>query len=201
MNYELFQSINQLAGHHPLLDELMVFATQNALLIYAVLLIAMWVFGKENHKHTVVFATMTGALSLFLNFVIGLIYFEPRPFVTHNVHLLLSHAADASFPSDHTTGAFALSLAVLLRHRKIGFGMVLLALLTGISRVYVGHHYPVDVLGSIVVATVVSIFIYKISPFLQSIPRMVIHIYNKIPLVPKNGQSEKNINPLKRKAK
>ncbi|MFE0507234.1 undecaprenyl-diphosphatase [Peribacillus butanolivorans] len=191
MNYELFKAINQFAGHQPLLDQLMVFATQKALLIYAIWLIVMWIFGKENYKYTVVFAAMTGALGIFINFVIGLIYFEPRPFVTHNVHLLITHAADASFPSDHTTGAFALSLAVFLRHRKIGFGMVLLALLTGISRVYVGHHYPVDVIGSIVVAIVVSILIYKISPLLQSIPRIFIHIYNQIPLVPKNGEIKK----------
>ncbi|MFE4897941.1 phosphatase PAP2 family protein [Peribacillus butanolivorans] len=52
--------------------------------------------------------------------------------------------------------AFSLALAVLLRHRKIGLGMLLLANLTGISRVYVGHHYPFDVLGSVIVGMLVS---------------------------------------------
>ncbi|MDQ0199035.1 undecaprenyl-diphosphatase [Neobacillus ginsengisoli] len=189
MNYKLFQAINQNAGHHPFLDGLMVFVTQNALIVYAIVLLLMWFVGKEKYKYTVVFAAITGALGLFINLVIGHIYYEPRPFVTHKVHLLIQHAKDASFPSDHTTGAFSLALAVLLRHRKIGFGMLLFAILTGISRVYVGHHYPFDVLGSIVVGLLVSTIVYNARSLLQPIPRTIINIYNQIPLVPKNGQS------------
>lgn len=187
MNYKLFQEINQFAGHHPFLDEFMSFVSEKALIIYALALLVMWFFGKEKYKNTVVFAAITGFLGLFINFTIAHIYFEPRPFVAHKVHLLVYHAADASFPSDHTTGAFSLALAVLYRHRKIGTGMVLFALLTGISRIYVGHHYPFDVLGSIAVSLIISAFIYKFSPLLQPIPRAIISIYNKIPLVPKNA--------------
>ena len=105
-----------MAGHHPFLDGLMVGVTNNALLIYAVVLVLIWVFGKDQYKQTVVYATVTGVLGLLINFVIGHIYFESRPFVTHKVNLLLTHAADASFPSDHTTGAFALAVAVLFVH-------------------------------------------------------------------------------------
>lgn len=194
MNYELFKAINQLAGHHPFSDGLMVFVTQKALIIYAVVLLLMWLFGKENYKYTVVYAAITGVLGLFINFVIGHIYFEPRPFVTHKVHLLITHAADASFPSDHTTGAFSLALAVLFRHRKIGFGMLLFAFLTGFSRIYVGHHYPFDVLGSMVVGLLISTLIYKISSILEPFPRTIVSIYNRIPFVPKNGRGENKVN-------
>ncbi|GAB6458775.1 undecaprenyl-diphosphate phosphatase BcrC [Bacillus cereus] len=190
MNYKLFQDINQMAGHHPFLDGFMVFVTQKALIIYALTLLAMWFFGKEKYKQSVCFAAFTSVLALCISFVIGQIYFEARPFVSHNVNLLISHAADASFPSDHTTGAFSLAFAILFRHRKIGTGMLLLAILTGFSRVYVGHHYPFDVLGGIIVGLVSSTFIYKISPFLQPIANVIIRIYNKIPFVPKNNKSE-----------
>ncbi|MBT2655841.1 undecaprenyl-diphosphatase [Bacillus sp. ISL-18] len=181
MNYQWFQSINQFAGNHPFVDQLMMFSTEKAVFIYAVVLAMMWIFGKERDRFTVFLAAITGAFGLFINFVIGHIYFEPRPFVTHNVHLLLSHAANASFPSDHTTGAFALSIIIFLRQRKIGTGMIFLAFLTGISRVYVGHHYPLDIFGSIGVAIIVTILIYKADKFLKMFFTLILSIYNKIP--------------------
>jgi undecaprenyl-diphosphatase len=187
MNYTLFKLINQLAGHHPFLDGLMTCVTNYALIIYAIVLLLIWMVGKEHYKKTVVYAAITGALGLLLNFIIGHIYFEPRPFVTHPVHLLVAHAADASFPSDHTTGAFALSLAVLFVHRKIGIGMLLFACLTGFSRIYVGHHYPFDIAGSIVVSLAVSIMVYQLNSFLEPFANAVIHLYNRIPLVPKTA--------------
>jgi undecaprenyl-diphosphatase len=189
MNYQLFKAINQLAGHHPIIDKVMIFTTQYALIVFALILLLMWFFGKEQYKYSVVYAAITGGLGLFINFVIGHIYYEPRPFVTHTVHLLIQHAKDSSFPSDHTTGAFSLALAVLLRHRKIGLGMLVFAILTGISRVYVGHHYPFDVLGSIIVGIVVSSLVYKCSSLLNPIPRTIVNIYNQLPLVPKDHKS------------
>jgi undecaprenyl-diphosphatase len=188
MNYQLFQAINQHAGHQPFLDGLMVFVTHYALVLYALVLLLVWVVGKEQFKYTVVYAVITGGIGLFINVILGHIYYEPRPFVTHHVHLLIQHAKDSAFPSDHTTGAFSLALAVLYRHRKIGLGMLLLAILTGISRVYVGHHYPFDVLASIVVSLITSTLIYKFRSVFEPIGTLIINIYNKIPLVPKNEQ-------------
>jgi undecaprenyl-diphosphatase len=194
MNYTLFKAVNQLAGHHPILDGIMTFVSQRALIIYALVLLVMWFVGKEKNKYTVVYAVITGALGLIINFVIGHIYYEPRPFVTHKVHMLLPHAADASFPSDHTTGAFSLAIAVLFRHRKIGVGMLLFAVLTGFSRIYVGHHYPFDVLGSIVVGLIASMIVAFARPITEPIARIIIKIYNQIPLVPKNSPSENKLN-------
>ena len=190
MNYNIFKSINQLAGHHPFLDGLMAGVTNYALIVYAIVLLLIWFFGKNQYKKTVVYAAITGVLALLINFVIGHIYFEARPFVAHKVNLLVDHAADASFPSDHTTGAFALALAVLFVHRKIGIGMLLFAFITGFSRIYVGHHYPFDIIGSIVVSLVISTIIYKLSPFLEPIANAIIHLYNRIPFVPKTTESE-----------
>lgn len=190
MNYTLFKAINQYAGHHPFLDGLMVFVTKEALAIFALVLLLMWFFGKEKYKYTVVFAAITGVLGLFINFILGHIYFEPRPFVTHHVHLLIQHAKDSSFPSDHSTGTFSLAFAVLWRkNRKIGFGLLVIAILTGISRVYVGHHYPFDVLASILVALISSRLVYSFSSVFRPIARLIISIYNQIPLVPKTEQS------------
>jgi len=190
VNYEIFQAINQNAGHQPLLDGLMVFFTQFAFPFFALVLLFMWFLGKERDKYTVVFAAITAVIGLVINFVLGHIFYENRPFVTHHVNLLVQHAKDSSFPSDHATGTFSIALAIIWRkHRKIGIGMLLFAICTGISRVYVGNHYPFDVLASIIVALVASGLVFALQSVIAPMARAVITLYNLIPLVPKNEQS------------
>ncbi|MEK5173934.1 undecaprenyl-diphosphatase [Heyndrickxia sp. FSL W8-0496] len=196
MNYNIFKSINQFAGYHPFLDGLMAGVSKYALMVYAIVLLLIWFFGKDHYKKTVVYATITGVLGLMINFIIGHIYSEPRPFVTHKVHLLLDHAADSSFPSDHATGAFSLALAVLFVHRKIGVSMLLFAILTGFSRIYVGHHYPFDILGSFIVSLAISLIVFKLKPFLEPIANAIIHIYNQILLLPKTSENESSTKSL-----
>jgi undecaprenyl-diphosphatase len=189
MNYAIFQAINQNAGHQPFLDGLMVFFTQFAFPFFALVLLLMWVLGKEKEKYTVVNAAITAVIALVINVILGHIFYENRPFVTHHVNLLVQHAKDSSFPSDHATGTFSIALAILWRkHRKIGIGMLLFAICTGISRVYVGNHYPFDVLTSIIISLIVSGLVFASQSLFAPVGRAIITIYNRIPLVPKNEQ-------------
>ena len=83
---------------------------------------------------------------------------RPRPF---NVNLelvtLIKHPSSFSFPSGHTSGS--LTAAFVLYHlmpKKIGVPAVVLATMIAFSRMYVGVHYPTDVLGGVVVAMIAS---------------------------------------------
>ena len=186
MNYELLKSINGLAGQVGWIDDVMKFATNYAVHVFAVVLLLMWFFGKEQMKKTVVYSAISGAVGILVNVLISKIYFEARPFVTHDdIHVLVDHAADASFPSDHTTGAIALAFAIALRHKKLGVIMMLFALLTGFSRIYVGNHYPGDVLAGIIVGILVAWIISKMKWLVNPIANFIISIYNAIPLLPK----------------
>ncbi|WCK52548.1 undecaprenyl-diphosphatase [Aneurinibacillus sp. Ricciae_BoGa-3] len=180
MNYSLFHAINQMAGHHPIIDGIMKFFTNYALVLFAVLLVVMWVTGNERNKRTVLYAGLSGILALVINVIISQIYKEPRPFVTHHVNLLLPHAADSGFPSDHTSGAFGIAIAMLMRNTRMGRWMIAIAIVTGFSRIYVGHHYPGDVLGSIVVACISSFLILRFKQLLEPLVQAVISIYHKI---------------------
>ncbi|MCY9375290.1 undecaprenyl-diphosphate phosphatase BcrC [Bacillus sp. T17B1] len=180
MNYEIFKAIHGLSHHNSVLDSIMVFITEYAIVAYALILLAIWLFGNTQSRKNVLYAGLTGIAGLVINFLITQVYFEPRPFVAHTVHTLIPHDADASFPSDHTTGALAISIAMLFRNRKIGWPLVIFGLLTGFSRIWVGHHYPVDVLGSLVVSIIIGFLFFRFSDLLRPFVDLIVRIYETI---------------------
>ncbi|WP_353856664.1 undecaprenyl-diphosphatase [Bacillus sp. Bos-x628] len=180
MNYELFKVIHGMAHHSKFLDQTMIFITKKAILVYALLLLICWFFGNHNFKKHVFFSGVTGIMALIVNFSITLFYYVERPFVAHKVDILIPHSADASFPSDHTTGALALSLAIRSRNKKIGNLLLIFGLLTGFSRIWVGHHYPFDILASFIVSIVVVFMMNKLRKFFDSPIDRIVTFYETI---------------------
>lgn len=191
VNYELFKAINGLSHHSAILDSIMVFITEYAIYAYALFLLAMWLFGSTKGRQNALYAGFTGVAALIINYLITKVYVEQRPFVEHTVHTLIPHAADASFPSDHTTGALAISIAILFRNKKLGWPLVIFGLLTGFSRIWVGHHYPIDVLGSIIVSLIVGFLLFRFSNVLRPIVDLIVRIYESI--VHKSKSTNHNI--------
>ncbi|OIK08805.1 undecaprenyl-diphosphatase [Bacillus sp. MUM 116] len=191
MNYNLFKSIHNLSGHNHTLDNFMVFITNDAIYIFALALIALWLFGGKSMKRAVLYAGGTGLLGLVMNVLIAKVHYEPRPFVTHHFIPLIPHSNDPSFPSDHSTGSFAIAIAMWLRNKKIGIPMFILAILTGFSRIWAGLHYPLDVLASLIVAIIVSLVTYKLSGLLDPIVNVVITVFDSI-FKRKSGKHEKS---------
>jgi undecaprenyl-diphosphatase len=92
-------------------------------------------------------------VALLVNGVLGQLWYHPRPFADHPKHtlLLVHHGADNSFPSDHASVAFAIAFAVLIFHRRLGILLLVVAVGVGLDRIFVGVHYPIDVLTSVFV--------------------------------------------------
>ena len=78
---------------------------------------------------------------------------RPRPFhVNPELMTLIKHPSSFSFPSGHTSGSFTAALVLFhLMPKKIGVPAVVLATMIGFSRMYIGVHYPTDILGGILV--------------------------------------------------
>ena len=93
------------------------------------------------------------ALALLGKVVLGQLWYHSRPFVghPHQTLLLVRHAADNSFPSDHASVAFAIAFAVMAVYRRFGLALLLVAGGIAIDRIFVGVHYPVDVAASLLV--------------------------------------------------
>lgn len=187
-NYRLFVEVNRHAGHIPWLDAIMIFCANGLIFFWPLILLLLWGRprflrsrplrpGEEEIITTcrALVLWSIGACLLAIAFNLGIehVIFEPRPFVTHVVHLLVAHPADDSFPSDHTAVSFALagmmlftlpSLLVTAWQQRVvlqqsqGWKRLLLPLLLmglallmacsiGFARVFVGVHYPDDILG------------------------------------------------------
>src|SRR4029079_4995939 len=86
----------------------------------------------------------------------GSLWHHDRPFVDHPraTVLLVHHVADNSFPSDHTTVAFAAACAFLVFYCRLGALLVLGAVGVAFARMLVGVHYPVDVAASAAIGAV-----------------------------------------------
>ena len=78
------------------------------------------------------------------------------------VGILIPSKMDSSFLSKHTLLAFAVSTSIFLHKRILGSVMLGLTLLTGFSRIWLGHHYPSDIAGSAVLGSFTSAIIHKL---------------------------------------
>lgn len=90
---------------------------------------------------------------------IGALLPHERPFVAGVGYTFLPHAPDSSFPSDHGTAIFTFALAFLFWHR-VWSGVLLMIVAAGIawSRVYLGVHWPLDMVGGFLLGMVGCLF-------------------------------------------
>lgn len=99
-------------------------------------------------------ALTTIALCIAVETTIGWVHPYPRPFAAGFGPAWVHHAANNAFPSTHVSIAMVLTLVLGLHgERAAAFGSLALALLMGWARIYVGIHWPADVLGAALLAT------------------------------------------------
>jgi len=152
MDYQLEQLINGLAGHLPLVDKLMVALASWSEVAFIAVVACCFIIGllrgRRAERDQAILALLAAGLALLANQSLGQIWDRPRPFAAHpaQVHLLLPHVADSSFPSDHAAAAFAIAVVLTAVHRRPGVVLLIVAGLIGFARIYVGDHYPLDVL-------------------------------------------------------
>ncbi len=88
-----------------------------------------------------------------------------RPYdAVEGLAALIGKQADYSFPSGHAGCSFAAGVTIFLTcPKKIGIPALILAFVISFSRLYVGVHYPSDVLGGIISGTLIAFFVRSVS--------------------------------------
>ncbi|MGG2015140.1 undecaprenyl-diphosphatase [Bacillus sp. S10(2024)] len=185
MNYTIFHWINNLAGSFALLDKVMIFITNSAPYVAIILMLSLWFSNGQKEtairkQYTVLYTTLSVCTALLLNVLIHALYYHPRPFVTYHVHKLVPHATDSSFVSDHAVLVFSIAFTMILRGEVWKNIAVLWAILVGISRIYVGVHYPADIIGGAVLSFVTSALVVKYTNKVEPLIRLMFQIYAKI---------------------
>ncbi len=161
MDLALFHVINGLAGKNHITDELMAFCAVYMPWVFIALLVGLWFTRKPISQGTVLITAAATSIALAIGQAIGWTMQRPRPYVHHAAILLVGRTSDFSFPSDHATFAFSIVWPVLAQHRKMGFLMLAMAIWLCFARVFVGAHYPGDVLGGAVLGSVVSLSVLR----------------------------------------
>lgn len=150
LNSEIFFQIYNLSGHNYFIDRLMIFGAEY--LIYLAFLAVVFLFLKEGRERKILFSIIISLIfSQVIIWLIRIFYFEPRPFVTYPITPLIKHIADAAFPSGHTTMMSVIAFSYYFNKSKFSSLFIVAMLWVGFARIYVGVHYPLDILAGIVV--------------------------------------------------
>ncbi|MFT4020567.1 MAG: undecaprenyl-diphosphatase [Acinetobacter sp.] len=159
LNIQLFEAINAKQHASPFSIEFAIFIANDVLYILLLLLLFLWCYGDLELKERAMKAALFTTISLIIGFIISLFYDHPRPFVMDVGRTLIQHAPNASFPSDHMLIFSTIALSYLFSQRKMaGFILLGLAFAVAWSRIYLGVHFPFDMIGAFVVAFLVNLF-------------------------------------------
>ncbi|MCK5818691.1 MAG: undecaprenyl-diphosphatase [Psychromonas sp.] len=161
-NVATFLFINQYAGKNILLDNLLITAAKVMPYVFILVLVYLWFNAKLDTKKSCFNAGLSVLLGMLSSYTIAIFYYHPRPFVEHLGTLLIKHAPNTSFPSDHATFIFCIAVMLLFNKTIRGTASLLcvLAFIGGFSRVFCGVHFPLDILGAILVAIFSSLVVF-----------------------------------------
>ena len=146
----LFEAIHSVVGTFQILDVAAIFFAE----YFPYLLVIVFVFFLflERNWKVRFYAFALAALSTILARgivaeVIRFFYFRPRPPAVFSIEPLIHLPSSASFPSGHAVFFFALATSVFFMNRRWGIWFFIAAFVMGVARVFVGVHWPLDILG------------------------------------------------------
>lgn len=162
MNGAGFDAINDLAGHGVIPDDLAKWAAQYLLYAIVFVVACMWFIGRNAkrgaNRRTILEGACSALIGLGIVALIQQFYHHPRPFADRNdVYLLIPHSADPSFPSEHVIVASALAGSFIWNRLWPGIPLLIAAGAIGFARVFVGVHYPADVIAALALGLSISL--------------------------------------------
>ncbi|MCL4365767.1 phosphatase PAP2 family protein [Patescibacteria group bacterium] len=146
-NTTLFFQIFNLNGKIWVLDQLMIFASTTLIYLVFLVVFLLALKGGIREKKAFLLIILGIPVAILLIKIIHLFINEPRPFVAFHLLPIVGEKIDASFPSRHATIISVIAFAYTYFKSKWALLFLLVMVWIGISRIFIGVHYPLDVLG------------------------------------------------------
>ena len=144
-----------------------------------VLFILYWCISKKDG----LFLLTNVLLATGTNQIVKLFTHVPRPFAAHKDFSVVKEALPTtggfSFPSGHTQNSTSLfgSLAVMYKKRIVRILCAVMIILVGFSRLYLGAHYPTDILGGFLIGLAILILVSFVFRRFEDRPNLVIVLF------------------------
>ncbi|MCW2975795.1 MAG: bcrC [Actinomycetia bacterium] len=158
MDWRIFKAIYGISLHHHWVGSFFNVVENASIPGMVLATVALWFFARPGGDRKWKVAAGSGlaaaALALAVDQVVHAIYDRPRPYESHQISHPWSGSTDAGFPSDHSSASLAIAFAVLMLDPLVGAVFLVAAVFIAVGRLFVGAHYPGDILASVVVAAV-----------------------------------------------
>jgi undecaprenyl-diphosphatase len=161
---KVFFWINGLAGRVAWIDDVIRILSCDIFItvLFIIVLLAIWFAGRdmesrERNQRGVLCALASMGIANLLVFILNPMLpdrVRPCDAFPAQVHLLFYHPTDPSFPSNAAAAAFAVAMGMWVYNRKLGYILLIPAVIISFGRVYMGVHYPLDIIGGFAVAMV-----------------------------------------------
>jgi len=175
--------INGLSGHIPFLDNVILSVANDyfSIILSCLIMMALWTGIRDpgNRRHMqkgIMVASASLGTSQGMVEIINNIWVRQRPFEELDVNLLFYAPTDPSFPSNSASVLFGLAWGIFFYNRKAGAVLLAIAGLHGLSRIYVGVHYPLDILGGLALGLLVALFFLIVFRLLNPVLDRIIDI-------------------------
>lgn len=185
LNTQLFMLINAAPNTSKLMITIATFCAEYLIYTPLIVMIFCW-FKRPQTRGLILKIIVTVFISLAIATILRSFISSPRPFELAIGTNFLPHSSSNSFPSKHATFIFAITFALFyglknqLNQQKLFISCLVIGILVSWSRIYLGVHWPLDILAGILTSFGCA---YLVNKQWHHIERLLLKLYSLRPIV------------------